>query len=99
MKKHFREYGTYNFTTGHSTQLSAGFKEIAPGSAHSYTTAFRDLVNELVELVSLPNADIDTLESTKAQFYLKLNHIMSDRHIVNKKLYDQLMEYHTFILR
>ncbi len=90
--KKFKEYGTFNFTTGDGEKLSAGIEDLPSGHATSYMNATKNILQECASLL-FPGHEEHELNTTLGKMMNNIKNIATDRHVVNKTYMEQLKIY------
>ncbi len=93
-RKKFREYSSFQITTGSGEGYSLGIDEMPAGAAVNYMDSTKNLFMEIAELLT-ENGDPT---STLASLIKTVKNTMTDRHVVNGCYIDQLREYKESLL-
>ena len=91
--KKFKEFATFNITTGEGQSLSLGFEELPGGNTNSYISATRDMLYDVAKLLLPEDAGQVQTDTKVAQLLASVKNTMSDRHVVNKCYNSQLSEW------
>ena len=96
--KHFKEYATFNITTGEGQGLSLGFEDLPCGDTASYFNSTRNVIYDMAKLLLPKDATEKDIDTKVATLLSKIKNCMSDRHIVNKALTGQIEEWRTTLI-
>ncbi len=95
-RKKFREYSSFQVTTGSGEGYSLGIEEMAGGTASDYMASTKDIMKEISTLLS--TSTCEGKENVEASLLNTIKNTMTDRHVVNGSYVDQLREYKESLL-
>lgn len=83
-----REYGGLQIGTS-TGQFSVGISESVQGNADSFFTMIKEICDNLGDLAGANNNE----DKKSAEIFLKVNNMMTDRHVVNNCLKNMLEKW------
>ena len=100
--KRFKEYATFNVTCAGQGKkpmgLSIGFEELPAGDTENYFKCTRNIMADMAKLICPDNASSLQLDKKTAELLAKIKNTMSDRHIVNKCLNQQIQQWRSNLM-
>ena len=88
-RKRFREYGGFQVSTGDGCYL-LGMEEMLTGSTEQFLSALKKKLQDVAEALSLVSDDSPSKEKLYEDLFVSLKNTMTDRHIVNKTMRNEM---------